>query len=190
MAGLLTYLSDGTRTQPVRRGAWILEEIFNNPPPPPPPNAGEIQPNASGMRLTVRERLERHRNEPTCASCHAKIDPLGLALENFDAIGAWRDRQNGEEFRGPKTPAIDASGTLPNGQKFTTPEQFKQALLADKGLFARAFTEKMLTYALSRPVGYIDRETVDRITTELEENDYRLQTLLQQVVLSDPFLTK
>ncbi|MCH5377658.1 MAG: DUF1588 domain-containing protein, partial [Planctomycetes bacterium] len=121
MAGLLTYLSDGTRTLPVRRGAWILEEIFNDPPPPPPPNAGEIQPNVAGEKLTVRQRLERHRNEPTCASCHAKIDPLGLALENYDAIGAWRTHQNGEGFRARNAPPIVASGTLPSGRTFDSP---------------------------------------------------------------------
>jgi mono/diheme cytochrome c family protein len=189
MAGLLTLLADGTRTLPVRRGAWILEEIFNDPPPPPPPNAGEIQPNASGARLTVRERLERHRNEATCASCHAKIDPLGLALENYDAIGAWRERQNGEGIKGPKAPPIDASGTL-DGRTFTGPAEFKQALLAEKDRFARAFAEKLLTYALGRPVGYIDHATLDRCTEALVRHDYRLQALVTAIVTSEPFRTK
>ena len=152
MAGLLTYLADGTRTLPVRRGAFILEEIFNSPPPPPPPNAGEIQPNVKGQNLTVRQRLEQHRQEPTCASCHAKIDPLGLALENYDAIGAWRERQNGEGMRGTKAPLIDVTGTLPSG--------------------------------------YIDNDTVKRITDVLAKNDYRLPELLLGVVTSEPFLTK
>ena len=190
MAGLLTYLADGTRTLPVRRGAWILEEIFNDPPPPPPPNAGEIQPNASGVNLTVRERLERHRNEATCASCHAKIDPLGLALENYDAIGAWRDVQNGEGFRANKAPPIDASGELPGGRTFTGPAEFKQALLAEKDRFARAFAEQMLTYALGRPVGYVDNTTLDRLTSTLAANEYRLQSLITAIVSSEPFLTK
>jgi len=190
MAGLLTYLSDGTRTLPVRRGAWILDEIFNDPPPPPPPNAGEIQPNASGERLTVRERLELHRNEATCASCHAKIDPLGLALENYDAIGAWRDQQNGEGFRGGKSPPIDASGTMPDGRPFAGPAEFKQSLLAKKDRFARAFAEKMLTYALGRPVGYVDDATLERLTDTLIRNDYRIQSLVTDIVTSEPFLTK
>jgi hypothetical protein len=190
MGGLLTYLADGTRTLPVRRGAFILEEIFNSPPPPPPPNAGEIQPNVKGNNLTVRQRLEQHRSDTTCASCHAKIDPLGLALENYDAIGAWRERQNGEGFRGPKAPPIDISGTLSNGRSFTTPAEFKVALLAEKERFAYAFTQKMLTYALGRPVGYIDNDTVKRITTVLEKNDYHLQDLLIGVITSEPFLTK
>lgn len=190
MAGLLTYLADGTRTLPVRRGAWILEEIFNDPPPPPPPNAGEIQPNASGANLTVRRRLELHRNEATCASCHAKIDPLGLALENYDAIGAWRDVQNGEGFRANKAPPIDASGELPGGRMFDGPSEFKQALLAEKDRFARAFAEQMLTYALGRPVGYVDNTTLDRLTSALTKNDYRIQALLTAIVTSEPFLTK
>ena len=190
MAGLLTYLADGTRTLPVRRGAWILEEIFNDPPPPPPPNAGEIQPNASGQRLTVRERLERHRNEATCASCHAKIDPLGLALENYDAIGAWRTQQNGEGFNRRNAPPIDASGTLPRGRSFQNPAEFKQALLAEKDRFARAFAEQMLTYALGRPVGYVDNATLEQLTAALRQHDYRLQSLLTAIVKSEPFQTK
>ncbi|HEX8912225.1 MAG TPA: DUF1592 domain-containing protein, partial [Humisphaera sp.] len=190
MAGLMTYLSDGTRTLPVRRGAWVLEEIFNDPPPPPPPNAGEIQPNAAGKNLTVRQRLEMHRSESTCASCHAKIDPLGLALENYDAIGAWRDRQNGEGFKGLKAPAIDASGKLPNGKTFSTPAEFKQVLLADRDRFARAFSQKVLTYALGRPVGYVDTPTVDAVAAQLARREYRMHALIEAVVTSEPFLTK
>jgi len=190
MAGLLTYLADGTRTLPVRRGAWIMEEIFNDPPAPPPPNAGEIQPNVSGKNLTVRERLEMHRNEPTCASCHARIDPLGLALENYDAIGAWRTKQNGEGFRSGNAPAIDAAGKLPSGREFKNPTEYKQALLAEKDRFARALTQKMLTYALGRPVGYTDTDTVEQITTHLATNQYRMHSLIQAVVASEPFLTK
>ncbi len=191
MAGLLTYLSDGTRTLPVRRGAWILEQIFQNPPPPPPPNAGEIQPNASGKNLTVRERLELHRSEATCASCHAKIDPLGLALENYDAIGAWRTHQNGEGFRNPaRAPLIDASGALPSGRSFETPAEFKQALMDEKERFAAALTHQLLTYALCRPVGYPDRAAVQQISGRLAQSDYRIQTLIQSIVASELFQTK
>ena len=104
MAGLMTYLADGTRTLPMRRGTWVLRELFNDPPNNPPPNAGEIQPNTSGKNLTVRQRLELHRRDDICASCHAKLDPYGLALENYDAIGQWRERFNGEGFRGTQRP--------------------------------------------------------------------------------------
>ena len=190
MAGLMTLLADGTRTLPVRRAAWIRENIFNDPPPPPPPNAGEVQPNTAGEKLTVRERLERHRNEPTCASCHAPLDPYGLALENYDAIGKWRTQQNGENFRGKRRPELDVSGQLPSGRKFTTLEEFKAALLAEKDAFAHAFSERLLTYALTRPVGYIDHQTVDGLTTALKLNDYRIQPLIEAVVLSEAFQTK
>ncbi|MGE3806735.1 MAG: DUF1585 domain-containing protein, partial [Gemmataceae bacterium] len=162
----------------------------NSPPPPPPPNAGEIQPNTTGMRLTVRQRLDKHRNDATCASCHARIDPLGLALENYDAIGAWRTKQNGEGFRAPKAPDIDASGQLPSGRTFRDLEGFKTALLTEKDHFARAFAEKMLTYALGRPVGYTDRQTVDRLVKALQDDKYRMQALLQAVVASEAFRRK
>src|SRR5262249_454681 len=115
MAGGLTYLTDGLRTLPVRRAAYVLETLWNAPPPPPPPNAGDLPPVAKN--LTVRQRLEQHRNSAICASCHARIDPFGMALENYDAIGAWRDRQNGERFKGDdKSPPLDVSGALPGGR--------------------------------------------------------------------------
>ena len=98
MAGLMTYLADGTRTLPMRRGSWVLRQLLNDPPNNPPPNAGEIQPNTSGKNLTVRERLELHRRDDVCASCHGKLDPYGLALENYDAIGAWRERFKARSF--------------------------------------------------------------------------------------------
>lgn len=190
MAGLMTLLSDGTRTLPVRRGAWVLEKLLNDPPPPPPPNAGEIQPNTAGARLTVRERLAKHRSEPNCASCHAKLDSYGLALENYDAIGRWRERQNGEGITGPQAPNIDPSGALKSGREFSDLAGYKAALLAEKERFIRAFSEKLLTYALGRPVGYVDNATLEQITTSAARSDYRLQDLIQAVVFSEPFLTK
>lgn len=190
MAGLMTLLSDGTRTLPVRRAAWVVTNLFNDPPPPPPPNAGEVQPNTEGERLTVRERLVLHRNEPTCASCHATLDPYGLALENYDAIGKWRTHQNGEGFRGKKTPVLDVSGVLPSGIKYNSLEEFKQGLFQEKDRFARAFCERLLTYALCRPVGYTDRETIDQLMQVLKKNDYRIQPLMHAVISSEPFLTK
>lgn len=189
MAGLMTLLADGTRTLPVRRAAWIVENLFNDPPPPPPPNAGEVQPNTAGEKLTVRERLERHRNEPTCASCHATLDPYGLALENYDAIGKWRTIQNGEGFR-RNAPELDVSGELPSGRRFASLREFKAALLAERKRFARAFSERMMTYALGRPVGYSDRETIESIVDTLESENYRIQTLIRMIVQSDQFQTK
>ena len=190
MAGLMTYLADGTRTLPMRRGTWVLRELFNDPPNNPPPNAGEIQPNTAGKDLTVRERVELHRKDAICASCHAKLDPYGIALENFDAIGQWRDRANGESFRGPKTPLLDVSGMFPDGQKFATLNEFKVGLLTKKDKFARAFCTKLLTYALCRPVGYTDRQLVDALTDDLRRNDYRIQSLIYAIVASEAFNTK
>ena len=190
MAGLLTYLADGTRTLPMRRGTWVLANLFNDPPGNPPANAGEIQPNTGGANLTVRERLEKHRSDETCASCHVKLDPYGLALENYDAIGAWRERANGEGFKGKNAPVIDASGTFPNGKTFKTLDQYKALLLEQKDKLARCLATKMLTYALSRPVGYTDHETVDSLVAELRRRDYRMQTLVKGIVLSPAFQTK
>jgi hypothetical protein len=186
MAGLLTLLADGTRTLPVRRGAWVLEKLLNDPSPPPPPNAGDIQPNTAGAKLTVRERLQKHRDESNCASCHAELDPYGLALENYDAIGAWREKQNGEGIGGAKAPVIDASGALKSGRAFKDLQGYKAGLMAEQDKFIRAFTEKLLTYALGRPVGYVDHATLETIL----KSEPRLQSLVQAVVASEPFQTK
>ena len=190
MAGLMTFLADGTRTLPMRRGTWVLRELFNDPPNNPPPNAGEIQPNTGGKSLTVRERLDLHRRDEICASCHAKLDPFGLALENYDAIGQWRERFNGEGIRSAKAPVLDVSGKFPDGKKFTTLEEYKAGLMTQKDKFARAFSTKLLTYALGRPVGYTDHEVVDSLTAALKKSDYRLQPLLHAIVSSEPFNTK
>jgi hypothetical protein len=196
MAGVLTYLTDGLRTLPVRRAAYVLETLWNAPPPPPPPNAGDLPP-VEGKNLTVRQRLEKHRNSAICASCHARIDPFGVALENYDAIGAWRERQNGERFKGDdRSPPLDVSGVLPSGREFKNLQEYKQALLAEKERFVRGFVEKMLTYALGRSVGATDRGTVDEIVKALEpetakdEDKYRLQALLQAIVASPVFQMK
>jgi len=192
MAGLMTYLADGTRTLPMRRGSWVLRELFNDPPNNPPPNAGEIQPNTAGKNLTVRQRLELHRRDAVCASCHAKLDPFGLALENYDAIGQWRERFNGEGYRGSpaQAPKLDVSGTFPDGKKFSTLEEYKAGLMERKDRFARAFSVKLLTYALCRPVGYTDHELVDSLTEELKKNDYKIQSLIYAIAASEPFNTK
>lgn len=190
MAGLMTLLADGTRTLPMRRGSWVLRELWNDPPNDPPPNAGEIQPNTSAKNLTVRERLELHRRDDVCASCHAKLDPFGLALENYDAIGHWRERFNGEGFRGSNAPLLDVGGTLLDGTRFTTLEEYKAALMVQKDRFARAFSVKLLTYALGRPVGYPDHQLLDQLVETLQTNDYRIQPLIHAIVKSKPFTTK
>ena len=190
MAGVLTYLSDGLRTLPVRRAAYVLDTLWNEPPKPPPPNAGDL-PAVKGKNLTVRQRLQQHRDSAMCASCHARIDPFGVALENYDAIGAWRERQNGEGFKGDeKSPLLDVSGELPSKRAFKNVTEYKQALLAEKERYVRGFTKKMLTYALGRSVGATDRETVDGIVQTLERDDYRMQSLVQAVVASEAFRLK
>jgi len=190
MAGLLTYLSDGTRTLPVRRGAYVLDVLWNTPAALPPPNVGDL-PVIKGKNLTVRQRLEQHRSVVFCASCHSKIDPLGLALENYDAVGAWRERQNGEGRKGGKNdPLIDASGVMPGGQAFQTQPEFKRLLLEEKPLFLKGFTEKLLAYALGRPVGAADHELVKGILAGTAKEEYRLQAMVQAIVATRAFQTK
>lgn len=190
MAGLMTYLADGTRTLPVRRAAWVKTQLFGDPPGNPPPNAGEIQPNTAGKKLTVRQRLDLHRNEPTCASCHTKLDPFGLALENYDAIGMWRTKANGEGFRSKNAPELDVSSVFPNGEPFDSLEGYKAGLLKRKDAFTRNLVKQMLTYALTRPVGYTDHETVDAVTEAVRHKDYRLRTLIREIIRSELFQSK
>jgi len=190
MAGVLTYLSDGFRTLPVRRAAYVMDTLWNEPPKPPPPNAGDLPP-VKGKDLTVRQRLEQHRNSAICASCHAHLDPFGVALENYDAIGLWRERQNGEGFRGDdKSPPLDVSGVLPSGREFKDLKEYKQALLAERDRFVRGFTKKMLTYALGRSVGATDEKTVAEIVKAVERDNYRMQSLVQAIVASEAFRMK
>jgi hypothetical protein len=190
MSGILTYLADGTRTLPVRRATWVLDTLWNRPVPPPPPNVGNL-PAGKGKNLSVRARLEEHRQSANCASCHARVDPFGMALENYDATGEWRDRQNGEGMRGDKnSPALDVSGKLPDGTEFKTVQEFKAALLVQKQTFIKGFTEKLLCYALGRPIGYGDHITVDEIASDAAKHDYRLQEIIQATVSSTFFQTR
>jgi hypothetical protein len=156
----------------------VLDQIFNTPPPPPPPDVPELK---EEKRLTgsLRQVMEMHRANTLCASCHQKMDPIGFAFENYDAVGAWRDR-DGEA-------AIDPSGTLPDGRSFKGPGELKKLLKSKKELFGRCLAEKMLTYALGRGLEYYDRCAVDKILDALGKNDYRFSTLLVEVVKSEPF---
>jgi hypothetical protein len=190
MAGILTYLADGTRTLPVRRAAWVLDTLWNQPVPPPPPNAGDLPP-IKDKKLSVRERLGQHRLSENCSSCHRRVDPFGLALENYDATGMWRDRQNGEGMRGDaNSPALDVSGKLPGDHEFSNVREFKAALLAEKETFVRGFTEKLLCYALGRPIGYGDHLTVEQIMAQSAQREYRLQDVIQATVATNYFQTK
>jgi hypothetical protein len=189
-AGIHLRGSDGIRTKPVNRGVYVREVLFNDPPAPPPPNAGEVEPNIKGERLTVRDRLLQHQQIEACASCHRGIDFYGLALENFDITGAWRDRQNGEDFTGGNTPPIDASGKLPNGRSFSNFQEFKALLYEQKDRFRRAFAEKLFLVALGRPVQPPDRTTVDEIARAMGENGDTFHSAAQALVLSGAFRSK
>ncbi|MDP8244303.1 MAG: DUF1588 domain-containing protein [Candidatus Hinthialibacter antarcticus] len=180
MAGVLTVSSYPHRTSPVLRGKWIMETVLGTPPPPPPPDIPELPENHSDEKpKTLRERLEIHRANPACASCHDRIDPLGFGLDNFDAIGRWRTKDANQK--------IDASGQLPNGDQFNGPDELKQILLERKDDFVRHLTAKMLGYALGRGLIMEDYCTVDRIVEELKRNDYKAQTLLWEIIQSVPF---
>ncbi len=180
-ASILTVTSNPTRTSPVNRGKWILENILNAPPPPPPPNVPELEENEKAVNsASLRERLELHRKNPGCASCHSRMDPLGFGLENYSGIGAWREKDG-------KFP-IDASGILPSGEKFSGSKELRLVLKNSKGdQFRRCLAEKMLTYALGRGLEYYDRCVIDDICKTLSENENRFSVLIQEIVKSDPF---
>jgi mono/diheme cytochrome c family protein len=179
-ASILTLTSNPTRTSPVKRGKWVLEQILGTPPPPPPPDAGELKEDEKAQLTgSLRQRMEQHRAKASCAGCHNRMDPLGFAFENFDAIGAWRMRD------GPFT--IDPSGVLPDGQSFKGPTELRTILRGKKDLFARCLTEKILTYALGRGLEYYDRCAVDQIVGALASHDHRFSSLIGEVVKSEPF---
>ena len=183
MAAILTLTSHPTRTSAVKRGKWILDEILGAPPLPPPPNVPELN-EASKNRpdaktLTLRQRLELHRADPQCFGCHRRMDVLGLGLENFDAIGRWREKD------GPK--AIDPSGTLPTGESFSSPGGLKKILAGCKEDFARTLAEKMFVYAPGRTLERGDRREIKRAIEDLKKGDYRFSALVESVVSGYPF---
>lgn len=180
MPAVMIVSSHPYRTSPVLRGAWILDSMLGTPPPPPPPNVPALEENAEGAApKSVRERLTQHRANPVCASCHARIDPLGFALENFDAAGKWRTDDSGKP--------IDSSGELIDGTKFNGPDELKAALMDRKDLFVRNLTSKLLGYALGRGLTLKDSCTVDSILAQVKADGYKSQTLLDAIVTSVPF---
>jgi hypothetical protein len=179
-ASILTVTSDTTRTSPVKRGKWILENILGTPPPPPPPAVPALPDKGEGGTvLPLRERLAAHRANPACASCHRIMDPLGFALENFDATGAWR-------LRDANVP-VDPSDTLADGTKVNGPVALRQALLRNPDVFVQTMTEKMLTYALGRGLEYYDMPTVRAIVRDASRDHYRFSSLVLGIVKSTPF---
>ena len=180
-ASVLAVTSNPTRTSPVKRGKWVLENLLGTPPPPAPPGVPELD--KRELTGTLRQRLEQHRTDPACASCHKLMDPIGLALENYDAIGRWRSIDYGEP--------IDTSGELPGGEKLKGPADLIQNIgskNADK--FVRCLSEKMLVYALGRGLEYYDRCAIDKIQDKLIKDDYKFSTLIYEIVTSDPFQRK
>jgi mono/diheme cytochrome c family protein len=185
MGAVLGLTSDGTRHRPVHRGVWVSEAIFNKTPPPPPANVSAIEPNPpNSPKATLRQKIEAHRNNANCAACHAKIDPLGLAWDNYDAIGQWRTHEKVPQGTG-KDPAVDPSGVMPDGREFKDPVQFKKLLLEDRDRFLHAFIEHLGTYALRRVLTVDDRESISAIVAEARKNGYGLKDVVRAVALSD-----
>jgi hypothetical protein len=177
---ILTVTSYADRTSPVLRGKWLLENLLGAPPPPPPPEVPPFPENKSGEQpRSVRARMEQHRRNPVCATCHNRIDPLGFALENFNAVGQYRTAEEGS--------AIDPSGTLPDGTKFSGPAEFRRVLLTQREELMTSLTEKLLTYALGRGVDYYDMPSVRRIIRDAAADNYRWSSLIVSLVKSAPF---
>jgi hypothetical protein len=185
MGAVLGLTSDGTRHRPVHRGVWVSETIFGKTPPPPPANVSAIEPSPpESPKATLRQKIEAHRNNASCAACHAKIDPLGLAWDNYDAIGQWRTREKVATGLG-EDPLIDSSGMMPDGRSFNDPVHFKQMLLEDRDKVARAFIEHLCTYALRRVLSVDDQQDLKAIEAEAKKSQYGVKDIVRAVVLSD-----
>jgi hypothetical protein len=178
---ILTVTSYPNRTSVVQRGRWILENLLGAPPPPAPPDVPELKPHAKdGRKLTMREQMEQHRANAVCAACHARMDPIGFSLENYDAIGRWRDKDAGSP--------IDAVGKLPDGTQFAGPAGLKKLLLTSyRDDFSTALIEKLLTYALGRGLEYYDKPVVRSISRQAARDDYRMSAVIAAIVESTPF---
>jgi mono/diheme cytochrome c family protein len=182
-AAVLTVTSNPTRTSPVKRGRWVLDNLLGTPPPAPPPGVDDLKPATQHGRLaTLRERLELHRTQAECAGCHGRMDPLGFALENLDAVGAWRDADEGQP--------IDPSGKLPDGRSFRGPDGLRTVLRDRAGDFRRCLSEKLMTYALGRGLTPADRCAVDRVVHDLRRGDDRFSSLVLAIVRSEPFQSR
>jgi hypothetical protein len=178
-ASVLTVTSYSTRTSPVLRGKWILENILNDPPPPPPANVPELRDSSTEPGLSLRGQLEQHRSNPACAGCHSRMDPLGFALENFDAIGRWRSRD--------ESLPIDSTGMLPDGSSFSSAAELAAILAGRPNAFAQCLTEKLLTFALGRELDAEDRAAAAHISQSAAKTNYRFSDLILGIVDSQTF---
>jgi hypothetical protein len=176
----LTASANGVDTSPVIRGIYVMNKLLDYTPPPPPDDVPEIEPDVRGT-ITLRQQLIKHRADPSCAQCHDKIDPAGFALENYDAIGSWRDHY-------PDKLLVDASGKLDNGETFDNASNFRQLLATREKSFTRCLTKKLLTYALGRELNSNDRPTIDHICEEMAQPKNGLRDLIQSIITSETFL--
>ena len=203
-AAVLKVTANGTTTSPVIRGAWIMERILGQPPPPPPASVPAVDPDIRGA-TTIRQQLDLHRTQASCAACHARIDPAGFALESFDVMGGWRDRyrataegvkvekgfgHGGQKFQFHLAQPVDGSGELPDGRKFADVREFKNLLLADEKQIARNFARQLIVYATGAAVSYGDRAAVERILQRTEGGHYGVRALVHEIIASDLFLNK
>ena len=185
MGAVLGLTSDGTRHRPVHRGVWLSEVIFGKTPPPPPANVPAIEPNPpKDPKATLRDKLAAHAKDVNCAACHAKIDPLGLAWDNYDAIGQWRTREKVPAGVG-EDPLVNPSGTMPDGRAFKDANEFKRLLLEDRDKVARAFIEHLCTYGLRRSMAFDDQDDLKAIQAEAKKNDYRIKDIVRAVAMSE-----
>jgi hypothetical protein len=179
-AAVLAGTSYPKRTSPVLRGQWVLGQVLGGKVPPPPPGIPPLEEKPDGADAkTLRQRLEAHRTNPSCASCHDRMDPIGFGLENYDVLGRWRSEDAGQP--------VDATGSLPPGGAFTGPEELKGRLLDRRGEFVKHVTRKLLGYALGRELDEFDQCVVDRTVTKLGESDHRAALLVEEIVVSHPF---
>jgi hypothetical protein len=199
MGSVLKITADGTNTSPVKRGSWVLERILGTPPPRPPADVPPLEPDIRGAK-TLREQLAKHRNNAQCASCHARIDPPGFALESFDVIGGWREYYRVSHWvAGVKeVPGriylqghnVDATGTTADGQRFQNIDEFKQLLLRDKDQVARALCERLVTYATGGAPEPADKPQIEAIVARVRAKNYGLRTLVHEIIQSKMFQNK
>lgn len=192
-AAVLAMGSDGLRSSPVERGAWVLRHLINDPPPPAPPNVPQLS-RLDGQILSARQLTKTHQEQPQCAQCHQKIDPIGFGLENFNAAGLWRDKEaismGKRKANKTKEFAIDPAGQLPTGQKFKDYQGLRDAVAEHADAFAQGFTEALIAYGLGRSYGFTDRDLSDEIMQTAKAGDYELSTFVHALIQSKPFQTK